>query len=170
MILLGNILSFSGCLLMVILGFVKTKSKVLWYQIFQFVLMGSGHVCLGAPAGVVANIVSILRNITFLKFKSTTWIKIGFIVLQAGLTMISGMSNPVEWLPVIAIVIFTWFVDSTSQVGFKVLNIVCQVLWCVYDLSYMNFAGFTFDLLSIVTNFVGICLIRKSLDKNDTVS
>jgi len=165
MLLLGNILSFAGCLLMVAAGFIKKKDRVLLIQCVQFTLMGSGHLCLGASSGVVANIVSILRNLTFVKFKGTIWLKIFFVVLQFVMTLYTGLGEPISWIPLIAAVVYTWFLDLCGPIGFKVLNIGCQVLWCIYDLYFMNFAGFAFDVLSMITNFWGIVLIRKSMGK-----
>lgn len=162
MLLLGNILSFAGCLLMVAVGFIKKKERVLLIQCVQFALMGSGHFCLGAGSGVVANIVSILRNLIFVRYKGTNWLKYVFVALQFVLTMFTGLGEPISWIPLIAVVVYTWFLDSCGPISFKALNIGCQVLWCIYDLYFMNFAAFTFDILSIISNIGGIILIRKS--------
>lgn len=166
MLLLGNILSFIGCLIMVATGLIKKKERVLLVQCIQFSFMGAGHFCLGASSGVIANIVSILRNIIFVKVKCTDWLKVAFVALQFVLTLYTGLDTPISWLPLIAVVVYTWLMDSCGPIAFKVLNIGCQVLWVIHDLYYLNFASVVFDILTIVSCVGGIFLIRKAKSKS----
>ena len=90
MLLLGNIAAFVGCVIMVCIGLVKKKEHILTYQCIQFAFMGLGNLALGAGAGLISNVVSILRNLVFARVKSTTGLTVGFIVVQAALTLIIG--------------------------------------------------------------------------------
>ena len=161
MLLLGNIAALIGCAMMVAIGLVKKKEQILTAQCIQFAFMGLGNLALGATAGVISNAVSIVRNLVFARVRSTTALKTGFILIQAALTLMTSGTALIEWLPVTAVVVYTWFLDLKNDVAFKLMIIGCQVLWTVYDLHYRNYVAFAFDLLTIVSTVIGIYRIKK---------
>jgi len=161
MLLLGNITAFIGCVIMVGIGLVKKKEHILAAQCVQFAFMGLGNLALGATAGFISNVVSIVRNLVFAKVKSTTTLKLLFIAVQAWLTVLIGGTALIEWLPVIAVVAYTWFLDIKNPIAFKGLIIGTQVLWTVYDLYYRNYVAFVFDILTMVSTVIGIFRIKK---------
>ncbi len=164
MVLLGNLISFAGCLLMVGIGFIRKKDRILTVQCLQFGIMGVGNLVLGAISGTVSNAVSIVRNLVFSRWKVTPALKIGFIILQILLSVSALRSRPLEWLPVLAAGIFTWFLDVKSEVTLKTVIIGTSALWVVYDFCHLNFVAMSFDVLTILSNFIGILMIRKSAD------
>ena len=161
MVLFGNLVSFLGCILMVAIGFIKKKDRILTAQCIQFALMDAGNLILGAMAGVISNGISIIRNLLFTRVKGTTGLKVLFIAIQVALTLLMSGGALIEWLPVMAVVVYTWCLDLKSAVAFKVVIIGCQVLWTVYDWHYMNYVAFAFDLMTIVSTVVGIVMIRR---------
>lgn len=161
LLLLGNIAAFVGCIIMVAIGLIKKKEHILTAQCFQFAFMGLGNLALGATAGVISNGISIVRNLLFTRVQSTTAMKVGFIAVQAVLTLITGGTALIEWLPVTAVVVYTWCLDLKNDVAFKVMIIGCQLLWTVYDLYYQNYVAFAFDLLTVVSTVLGIFRIKK---------
>ncbi len=161
MLLLGNIAAFIGCVIMVAIGLIKKKEHILTAQCFQFAFMGLGNLALGATAGFISNLVSIVRNLVFTRIRPTFALKIGFIAVQALLTLLIGGTALIEWLPVIAVVVYTWFLDIKNAVAFKLMIIGTQLLWTVYDLYYQNYVAFTFDLLTMVSTVIGIIRIKK---------
>ena len=162
MLLLGNIAAFIGCIIMVAIGFVKKKEHILTAQCVQFTFMGLGNLALGATAGVISNAVSIVRNLVFARVKNTTFLKVAFIAVQAVLTLVTGGTALIEWLPVTAVVVYTWCLDLKSDVAFKGMIIGCQILWTVYDLYYRNYVAFTFDILTVISTVIGIFRIQKA--------
>lgn len=161
MLLLGNIAAFIGCILMVGIGLIKKKEHILTAQCFQFAFMGLGNLALGATAGVISNAVSIVRNLVFARVKNTTMLKVVFIAVQAVLTLLAGGTALIEWLPVTAVVVYTWCLDIKSDVGFKLVILGTQVLWTVYDLHYRNYVAFTFDILTMISTVIGIFRIKQ---------
>ena len=87
-ILLGNIVSLVGCTVKVLIGLIKNKNKILLSQCVQFTLMGVSHYLLGGMGGVVATVVSILRNLVFFKFKVSVPLKIFFVFLSVVLSLV----------------------------------------------------------------------------------
>ena len=65
--LIAQFFNILACVLMVIIGYLKHKKTILWAQNAQFVLFSIAYGLLGGIAAVVGNMVSLLRNLIFLK-------------------------------------------------------------------------------------------------------
>lgn len=166
LLLLGNLISLLGCLLMVSIGFLKKKEQILGVQCLQFSLMGVSNFLLGGISGTISNVVSVIRNLVFFRAKVTVPLKLGFIALQVLLSLGTIRTSPLEWLPVLAAGAFTWFLDVKSEITLKAVIIAIFFLWVVYDLCHQNYVAMTFDILSIFSNAAGIYMIRKARNAN----
>ncbi len=165
-VLIGNIISLLGCTLMVLIGFIREKRKILYTQCIQFTLQGAANLILGGTSGFIANIVSIVRNICFSKWKCTIWLKIGFIVLQILLSISSIMNEgALAILPIAAAVLFTWFIDTKSEVTLKIVIISTQIFWLIYDFIHLNYVAVCFDCFTMVSNIIGIFMIIGIIGK-----
>ena len=160
MMVIGNLVSLAGCLLMVAVGFIRKKSHILAAQCVQFGFMGFGNLLLGGTSGFISNMVGIARNLVFAKFRTTTALKIFFILLQLLLSSLGD--GLISWLPIIAAAIFTWSLDTKSEAKLKVVIITTQVLWLIYDLYYRNYVAAAFDVMTMVSNLVGFFMVRTS--------
>ena len=81
-IVLGNGVFFLGAVILMLLGLIRTKKRLLVAQIVQEVLMGTGMLILGGISGFIADLVAILRNMVCLKWKFTVGWKLVFIAVQ----------------------------------------------------------------------------------------
>ncbi len=162
MLFWGNAVSLAGCVLMVLIGFVKKKERVLALQCGQFALLGIGNLILGAVSGFISGVVSVLRNLIFPRVGHKLAWKLIFIAAQLVLTLLAGWVGPISLLPLIAGVIFTWFIDTKSDAVLKAAIIAAQLLWAVYDWSYSNFVACTFEILTVLSNAVGIYMIQRA--------
>lgn len=161
LLLIGNAISMIGCLIMVGIGFLKKKSHILIAQCIQCVFMGVGNLTLGGVSGFICNIVTILRNLVFIKFKNTTFLKLFFIVLQFVLSMGTLSAGWISWLPIVAAALFTWYMDTRSEVRLKIIILCTQVMWLTYDLYYCNYVASTFDVMTMISNCIGLSMILK---------
>ena len=161
LVIIGNLISLVGCLLMVAIGFIRKKEHILAVQCLQFGIMGVANLVLGAVSGTISNAVSIVRNLVFARWSSSLPLKVVFIILQVLLSLSALQSSPLEWLPLLAAAIFTWFLDTKSEVILKSVIIGTLLLWLVYDFCHLNYVAMTFDALSIVSNFISILMLRK---------
>lgn len=162
MLILGNVLSLFGCAIMVAIGLVKKKEKILLYQCVQYGFMGLGNLALGAMSGTISNILGIARNLVFAKTKGSWWLKALFILIQVAMTAASWNGRAIEALPIVATVIFVLFLDTKSDVLFKCVNIAAMVMWVIYDFCYGNYVAFTFDILTILSSFLALhSLLRQ---------
>ena len=159
---LGNAVSIVGCLIMVTIGFLKKKSHILIAQSVQCCFMGFGNLILGGVSGFICNIVTILRNLVFVKYPVTTKLKVFFIGLQAVLSVNSLRVGFIGWLPLISAALFTWYLDTTSAAKLKIVILCSQVMWLIYDLYYRNYVAAAFDVMTMASNLIGFFMVRKS--------
>lgn len=160
-LLLGNIISGIGCLIMVGIGLLQKKSHILIAQSIQCCFMGFGNLVLGGVSGFIANIVTIVRNLVFVKQPVTTGLKLFFIGLQILLSLSSLGDGLICWLPILAAALFTWFLDLEDEARLKAVILTTQVMWLIYDIYYRNYAATTFDIMTMISNCVGLYMICK---------
>ena len=165
MVLLGNLISFVGCILMIVGGFIKNKKYILSTQCVQFGIQALGHLVLGAVTGVVSCVVSVVRILVFTRVKVTVWLKLGFVALQVLLTLWTGADSFIEWLPLLSMIAYTWYLDTENVITFKIANMIGLVMWVVFDLHYRNYVSFSFDILTLISTTVGIGMILFSKKK-----
>ena len=164
-ILLGNIVTFAGALIMVGVGLLKTKRKILLAQSVQCLIMGIGNLILGGVTGFLANMLTIVRNLFCLKKELTTPFKLGFIGLQLAVGVPFNIMGLVGLLPIIAACIFTWFLDTKSEIFLKLLIITAQVMWLIFDFTIHNYVSTLMDIFTIISNIAGIVLLQKDRKK-----
>jgi hypothetical protein len=160
LILIGNAISFAGAMLMVAVGFLKTRKSILLTQCSMFTLMGIANLILGGMTGAISSLVSILRNLLCLKGPLTVPMKLFVIAIQVVLSARLNTLGWIGWLPIISACFYTWMIDVKDETRLKVVLIVAQSMWFVYDLTIQNYVGFTFDILTILSNMYGIFSLR----------
>lgn len=161
-ILIANFVSLVGCVLMVCVGFLRKKKQILAVQCVQFGFLAAGNLILGAFSGFISGVVSIVRNLVVTRFHCTVPMKLAFIGVQMALSARAVLGSPIEWLPVASGFLFTWFIDAKSEITLKWAIIAAQAMWMVYDFAYQNYVAMTFDIFTMLSNLVGIQMIRKS--------
>lgn len=160
-IILGNIVSFLGCTVMVLIGFIKNKDRYIVMQTLQFLLNALSHFLLGGFGGTVASLVSAARNIIIAKWKCTTGIKIALIAVQAALSISTVTANPITWIPIIAAGMFTWYIDTKDAMWFKWVIIITLIMWTVYDIYHHNYVSIWFSIFTLITNGISMVKIHK---------
>ena len=161
LLLMGNAISMVGCLIMVLIGFLKKKNHILIAQCIQCLFMGVGNLVLGGVSGFICNIVTIIRNLVFVKFRNTTFLKVFFIVLQLVLSVGTLSAGFISWLPLMAAALFTWCMDTKSAAKLKICILCTQVMWLTYDLYYRNYVASAFDVMTMISNLIGLYIVCK---------
>lgn len=160
MLLAGNIVAFLGCLLMVAIGFIKNKKRILVAQMAQFTIQGVGHFLLSAYSAVLSCGISILRIFVFGRFRKVpAWLKVAFLSFQTVLNFLLGARSFYDWVPVLSMVLYTWYLDTEDAVVFKLVNMAGLVMWIFHDFHYRNYASVAFDIFTVISTTVGIALI-----------
>jgi hypothetical protein len=161
-VIIGNIISLAGAALMVAVGFLKTRRSILITQNVMFGLMGTANIILGGMTGAVSSLVSIIRNLFCLKGPLTVPVKLFIIVIQIMLSARVNTLGWIGWLPIISACFYTWMIDVKDETRLKLVLIIAQSMWFAYDLTIQNYVGFTFDILTILSNMYGIISLRAN--------
>ena len=159
LVVMANLVSMVGCVLMVAIGFMQKRRTILLAQCVQFSILAAANLMLGAMTGFISGGIGIIRNLVFLKWENTRFLKLIFVAVQLVLSLSVGIHSFIDWFPIISTVLFTWFLDVKSEVRLKLVMIVAQSLWLIYDLVYLNYVTAVFDALTITSNLIGIMMI-----------
>ena len=161
MVVIANLISIISCAIMVLTGFIKNKTKILLAQCVQFTLMAISHYLLGGTGGIIACVVSLVRNLVFSKFKTSVVLKLVFIGATIALSLGTVTLNPITWFPIIATVSFTWVIDSEDIIKFKTVMVATLCLWFVYDAYHLNFVSAAFDAFTVGSTLYSMWQIKK---------
>ncbi len=172
--IVSQIFAIAACILMVTIGYLKTKRGMLIAQNIQFILFSISYACIGGVAAVVGNMISLLRNLICLKWNLNTPLKIFFIILQFGVTYISlynvwftwlpqnaGTHGIMDWLPFAAATLITITLSSKNPLVIKLGCIGSIICFGTYDLILHNWIVFGFDCFSLGTSMIGVYRILK---------
>lgn len=161
-VVIANMISMIGCIMMVGVGFLQKKRTILLVQCVQFSFLAAANLLLGAMTGFVSGIISIVRNLIFTKNENTRALKLVFIAVQVALSLSVGIHGLIDWFPIFSTILFTWFLDTKSEVRLKLVMIAAQTFWLIYDFVYLNYVTCAFDGLTILSNFIGIVMLLKT--------
>ena len=162
-LLIGNIFALLGQTSFVVASFNTSKTRTLVIQTIGFALMCLANFALLGIAGVVMNVISIVRNVLFTKEKATKPIVLGlilaYVVATVAIEAYVGFIDTLWLLPLISNVAYTAlaFVPSWK---FKLMNAFTFGCWLPYDLSLGNFVSTAFDVINVIANFVSVARIR----------
>ena len=166
MLLLGNLLSLVGCSMMILIGFIKKKERILLAQVAQFSIQSFSNLVLGSVSGFISCVIGVIRIFVFTKFRVTVWLKLAFLAVQAALTFAFGAQTLIQWIPFLSMVLYTWYLDTDNVVTFKLANLAGVIMWAFHDWHYRNFVAFSFDIFTIVSTTIGIWLVIRDNRKN----
>ena len=166
-LIIGNILCFIAATIMMLMGMIKDRIKFIEAQSLMNVVYIAGYSFLRGTSGIIVNIITLLRNIVCLKWKMTTPIKLGFIIVQVILGIIFDNKGIIAWFPVIACSIFTLYMDCEDAVKLRCVIVGTQILFIFYDWTVRAYTGFAFDILATITNTISLVSLIKERNQNN---
>ena len=161
-VLIANILTLVGSVILTLSGLTKKKRGFLLSQCGMNVLFITSNVLLGGYSGAVVNGVNLCRNLTTCKGRLTKPVKVVIILIQIGLTAMFGTGSVIMWLPVIGNSVFTWIMDTEDMVFLKSVFASTQIIWALYDFHIKNYAGVPFDIAAALTSLIAIARELKA--------
>lgn len=164
-LIFGNFIALIASILMIYVGTIKDKSKIIFTQTIQIMITIISNIILGGITGAIINIICCIRNIFCYKEKLSKTVQTILIILSIIFSLIFNDLGLIGLLPLISTVIYTIFMNIQDVVKFKVLIMVTTFMWFIYDLTILSYSAALFDLLCVFTNFVSILRI-KQLEKN----
>lgn len=164
-LIIGNVIGLIGSIVMVIGGNIKNKNKALTTQTIQLIILGISNVILGSISGLIINLISVIRNILS-NFNKLNKIAIALIIIVSSiLTIKYNNLGIIGYLPLINNTIFIIFMNTKSDINFKVLTIFYITLWLIHDLYIKAFTTSIFDIGTIISSFIAIYRIKHEKNK-----
>ena len=160
-VIIGNIVAFIGCMLMVYTGLIKEKKKIIFVQTIQIGLLIVSNVILGGITGAIINSISCIRNIICYRDKLGKKEKIILVVISTVLSLYFNNLGIIGLLPLVSTVSYTLLMEMKDVIKFKILIIFTLILWLVYDIYILSYSSAVFDFLNIITNLIAIYQIKK---------
>lgn len=160
-IIISNIVAFLASILMVFTGLAKTKKRALTIQTIQIFLHTISNLIINGTTGAIINSLNILRNILCYKNKLTFVFKIILSLLSLGLSLIFNDLGIIGLLPVIASLLYIWFMNTKNIINFKLLIIVTMILWLGYDIYIKLYVTALFDIATIIGTCISIISLHS---------
>lgn len=166
-VIIANVISLAGSILMVLIGLIKTRRNIFLAQTAMYGIFALSNLLLNGFSGMVSNLLGMIRNLFGLKNLLRPWVKALFIALQAGLVALGGSSEGwLGWMPVLSAAVFTAFMDCGNEKLLKGVILAVQFPWILYDIAKQNYSAAAFDIFTIISNLIGILMLEKSAKKN----
>ena len=116
-------------------------------------------------AGLVANAISVVRNILFVYEKNSRAVVAGlvaaYVVVTLAVESMLGFPEMFWMLPLVINVAFT-LLGHLQGWRFKLMNGSLFILWLLYDVSVANYVSAPFDIANIIANGLAVYRIRRA--------
>lgn len=161
-IIIANVIATIASLIMIYSGFIENKKKFLIAQNTHVCIQMISNLLLNGISGVVNNILTIIRNVLSYHNKLNFLAKTLITILSIVLTVVFNNIGFIGLFPLIASILYIWYMNTPDIVKLKILNIVTLILWLFYDFTIMSYSSVIFEILTIVSNSISIYKISKN--------
>ena len=161
LLIIGNIIALISSIIMVYTGIIKEKKKLIYVQSIQILLFAISNLVLNGITGFIINILNFVRNILCYKDKLGLIEKIILTVLALVLTILFNNKSIIGYIPFISATTYLWLMTTKDIVKFKLLIIFTMVAWVIYDLSIQSYTATAFNIMTIISNIIGIIKVKK---------
>lgn len=139
----------------------KEKKKLFLTQIISNLLYSIQYYLMSANTGLFSSVIAIIRSIIFAKKEEGKQNKIyNYITLI--LVLIYMIALKMTWngiisiFPILAETINTVFMNFFKLKGIRIINIIISVLWLVYNIYIVSYAGITVNILFVISTTVAL--------------
>ena len=153
----ANFIALIASSLAILVGPIKNRNKIIIIQIIQSFLFSISNFLLGGFSGFFSNLIDIIRNILCYKNKLTKDIIILIIFLLFICTLKFNNLGLIGFLPFLATLVYTIFINQKNPIKFKLLVASTVLLWVIHDLFIRSYTSAIFNsfncLLSLITAY-----------------
>ena len=164
-IIIGNSIATIASVLMIYVGMIKERKKILFVQTLQIMLLVISNFVLGGIVGGIINIICVIRNILSYYDKLDLKWKIILSVLSVGLSITFNNLGMIGLLPMFSTVLYIWLMNIKDVIKFKWLIVFTNFTWLIYDIMIISIVTAVCDLLSVITGVISINSIKKDNKK-----
>jgi hypothetical protein len=143
-----------------VLSFYKKDTKtILVYQTTSNLIYFIHYLLLGGLTGAFISLMSVIRNIVFIKTKSKIIIPI-FILLYLIITIIFYESI-YSILPMIANSCYLIFITFNTKKHLLIGEVMSATLWVIYSIFVLSYTEIITESILIVSNVIQLIRLRN---------
>lgn len=162
MILIGNLISFIAACFMMSSCLSKDRTKVFHLQFIQCVLLSIASWFFSSYSGIVANVISGIRNLIVSKDKFTKKMVFIFLLLSVIFGTLFNNRGVIGCLPMIANIQFALCCYLFPTVLATKYSIWVNVLiWIVYSFYVSDYATAISDTIILFINTISIIKLHQ---------
>lgn len=167
--IISQIAGFIAFILSLIAYHQKKKGKIFQTMMIANVLDILHYILLGAYSGCITKVIALIRNeIIIVKEKNKRFNKKIVLIMLFIIYLISGIityKNIYSILPILAAVIYLYFVWNGNELKVKRVAFYCYFLWLIYNICVFSIAGITSNFVSIISTFIAVYNEKKTKNK-----
>lgn len=156
----SQIAGFIAFILSLIAYHRKEKKKIFQTMMIANVLDIIHYVLLGAYSGCITKVLALVRNeIIVLKEKNKKFSHVLVLISLFAVYIIAGIltyQSIYSILPILAAMIYLYFVWDGNELKVKRVAFYCYFLWLIYNICVFSIAGITSSCVSIVSTFIAV--------------
>ena len=158
--IVSQVAGFIAFILSLISYHRKKKSKIFQTMMVANVLDIIHYILLGAYSGCITKVIALIRNkIIIIKEKNKKLNNNIVLIILFIIYLVSGIltyKNIYSILPIIAAMIYLYFVWNGDALKVKRCAFYCYFLWLIYNICVFSIAGITSNIVSIISTFIAV--------------
>lgn len=158
--IMAQILGLFALIVLLISFSKKDKDELLKYQIMSSLLFGLQYLLLNAITGFLMNIVCMIRNYIFSRYKK---IPIYYLIIVIILMVTLGLISYRDYyslLPIIAVILYSIALYKGNTRIIRIIELISCSLFIIYNIHVDAYVG----LISTMIEFLGCLVIFIEID------
>lgn len=166
--IISQIFGFLAFVISLIAYHRKKKQKIFQTMMIANVLDILHYLLLGAYSGCITKIIALIRNkIIILKEKHKKLNNYIVLAVLFAIYIIAGIvtfKNIFSVLPILAAIIYLYFVWNGNELKVKRVAFYCYFLWLTYNIFVFSIAGIISNVVSILSTLIAVCNEKRKMD------
>lgn len=163
--LISQIVGFIAFIISLIAYHRNKKEKIFKTMMLANILDIIHYILLGAYSGCITKVIALIRNeIIIIKEKNKKFNRVIVLISLFIVYLVSGIltyENIYSVLPILAAMIYLYFVWNGNELKVKKIAFYCYFLWLIYNICVFSIAGIISNVVSIISTFIAV-YIEKS--------
>ena len=158
--IVSQIAGFIAFILSLIAYHQKKKKKIFQTMTIANILDIIHYILLGAYSGCITKVIALIRNeIIIIKEKNKKFNSKIILIILFAIYLVSGIltyKNLYSILPILAAMIYLYFIWNGNELKVKKVAFYCYFLWLIYNICVFSIAGITSNVVSIISTFIAV--------------
>ena len=163
---ISQVAGFIAFILSLIAYHRKKKSKIFQTMMVANVLDIIHYILLGAYSGCITKVIALVRNeIIIVKEKNKKFNNNIVLIAMFIIYLVSGIltyKNIYSILPILAAMIYLYFVWNGNELKVKKCAFYCYFLWLLYNIFVKAYAGIISSIIEIITVVYSLTKLKSN--------